>query len=237
MYFRIRTSEEEAPELGTADGRFVLHRHQDARGAHRDLRLEVGDFLLGWRIAGPLEGPVYEDRLAEAKAPHPTHWLDMPGPAEVEDQGFYRWLDGKPGTGRLLLTGREGNAVIRIEAEAVCPQQVQAVLDAARAANATLEDAPALVADGQRARVRAIARLCGLGRELDGRAFDETVWRKALERLTLDEIHRHLEAFEMRFDAKYPPQAVSRPEALPEEGTGDGGEQRRAEAQAILRGY
>ena len=78
----------------------------------------------------------------------------------------------------------------------------------------------------------AVERLCGLGRELDGAVFDEAVWRKTLRGLSLDEIHRQLHAYEVRFDRKYPPQSVSRPERLPE----DKEEGRAGAAMAILRG-
>jgi hypothetical protein len=84
--------------------------------------------------------------------------------------------------------------------------------------NAFESDAAQLVLDGIAARDRATARLCGLGRELDGGAFDESAWRKSLRGLSLDEIHAQLRAFEVRFDAKYPPAPVSRPERLPEDG-------------------
>jgi len=43
------------------------------------------------------------------------------------------------------------------------------------------------------------------------------VWRKTLGGLSLREIHRHLEAYEVRFDQKNPPQPVSRPEPLSED--------------------
>ena len=90
---------------------------------------------------------------------------------------------------------------------------------------------PALLEDGIAARQRAIARFCGLGRELDGTSFDEAVWRKTLAPLSLTEIHRHLEGFEVRFDRKYPPQPVSQPEALDEADAGVG----RDRAMSIVR--
>jgi hypothetical protein len=89
-------------------------------------------------------------------------------------------------------------------------------------------DAPALLADGLAARSRAIQRLCGLGRELDGDAFEENLWRKTLHGLSLDEIHRQLRAFEVRFDQKFPSLAVSRPET-------EGETPRSREAMTIAR--
>lgn len=74
-----------------------------------------------------------------------------------------------------------------------------------------------LIQDGVEARRRAIERFCGLGRVIDGPGFNETVWRATLAHLSLRDIHHHLEAYEVRFDAKYPPQPVSQPEPLPEE--------------------
>jgi len=74
-------------------------------------------------------------------------------------------------------------------------------------------EASRLIVDGINARRRATERLCALGRELDGDAFDESVWRDSLDGLTLDAVHAQLRAFEVRFDAKYPPQPVSQPAA------------------------
>ena len=74
--------------------------------------------------------------------------------------------------------------------------------------------------DGVTARRRALERFCGLGRELDGSAFDEAVWRRTLESLSLDEITRHLRAYEVRFDHKFPPSPTSYPETLPDSESG-----------------
>lgn len=88
--------------------------------------------------------------------------------------------------------------------------------------------AGALIADGATARLRATERLCGLGRELDGDAFDDAVWRKTLSSLTLEEIHGQLRSFEVRFDLKYPPMPVSRPDHAQ-------GASRSEDALAIVR--
>ncbi|MCL4695239.1 MAG: hypothetical protein KJ060_22340, partial [Candidatus Hydrogenedentes bacterium] len=66
--------------------------------------------------------------------------------------------------------------------------------------------------------------------ELDGPSFDDTLWRRTLAQLSLDEIHVHLRAYETRFDQKYPPAPVSRPEPLHE-----GGSQDPSRAMNILR--
>ena len=229
MFYRV--THEAAGEMrdGAADGRFVLHRHRDAQGPHLDLRLEQDGYLLGWRIDGDaLDGEPW----AEEKAPHPLYWLDGDRDAVREDEGTFAWLDRSPTNKTVVLRGRGGDRTVRFDAAACLSASV------ARGIAAALEErgitalrAGALIADGQRARQRAIERFCGLGRELDGEAFDEGVWRRLLEGSTLDEIQTYLRAYEVRFDQKYPPAPVSRPEPLDEDG-----ESGRAEAaMAILR--
>ncbi len=109
--------------------------------------------------------------------------------------------------------------------------EARALLEAMEAHRLAPGQVAQAVDDGLEARRRAVERFCGLGRELDGLAFDETVWRRTLEPLTLREIHRHLSAYEIRFDQKYPPQPVSRPEPLPDSGPKGVSER----AMAILR--
>lgn len=217
------------PHGGKPDGRFVLHRHQDGYGPHYDLRLEQGNALAGWRIDGDgLDGVLW----ATEKAAHPIKWLDTDGDAVREDAGTYRWLERGTDVMTLELSGAKGVAVVRAErAPGLSPSIVRGIVDAL--SNATLDPdlAPQLVSDGATARRHAIARLCGLGRELDGAAFDESLWQRMLHRVSLDEIHSHLRAFEVRFDAKYPPSPVSVPEVLPE----DAASKRNASAWAIAR--
>jgi len=218
----------EAP--GRWDGRFVLHRHCDAEGAHLDLRLEQEGYLLGWRI----DGVALEETLwATEKAPHPLCWLDQDGEAVREDAGAYAWLERDGAGGVLLLQGRSGEPIrCRVARHAGLPARVvRDVVDALAESGVRNTEAARAVRDGLTARRRAVERLCGLGRELDGAAFDEAVWRKALEGLSLEEIHGQLRAFEVRFDAKYPPQPVSRPERLPD----DEADARGDEALAIAR--
>ena len=206
----------ETEEAGDAfDGRFVLHRHHDAEGPHLDLRLEHEGCCLGWRIDGvTLEEP----RWAAEKPPQPQAWLDSDGEAVREDAGLYRWLERTDGMMSLEIHGRDG--VFRVTAErrdGLPPETIRAVGEALREHGFEAGDAAALVMDGAEARKRALNRLCGLGRELDGTAFDEALWRRALEGAPLEDLHGHLRTYETRFDRKYPPRPVSRPEPLPEE--------------------
>ena len=102
------------------------------------------------------------------------------------------------------------------------------IAEALHALKAAPADAARLIADGVAARSRATERLCGLARELDGEAFEEKLCRRTLAGLTLDEIHAQLRAYEVRFDAKYPPLPVSKPET-------EGEAPRAREAMAIAR--
>ena len=204
---------EERPS-SAAHGRFVAHRHHDADGPHLDLRLEDGDCCLGWRIDGD---SLADGALATEKAPHPKSWLDADGDAVREDAGTYEWVERGDSTARLHLHGRNGAYAIRIErAEGLPPRVIRGVAEALRETRRDPEEAAELIRDGASARERAIARLCALGRELDGPAFDAELWRRALRHASLDEIHKHLRPYEARFDAKYPPAPTSQPEALPE---------------------
>ena len=233
MFWKIRLEKdadgtEEAPV--TWDGRFVLHRHYDSEGPHLDLRLEQEGYLVGWRVDGvTLDG----DRWATEKGPHPVQWLEQDGDAVREDAGAYAWLERGPEGGVLVLQG-QGGAVRRLEVrrESGLPGAVVgAIREVLEAHRVEPQEAAELIADGVAARQRAIGRFCGLGRELDGSAFDEPVWRKTLAGLTLDEIHTQLRAYEVRFDRKYPPQRVSRPERLPSAAD----EERTGAARAIVR--
>lgn len=230
MYWRLRW-EDGAPGLREAgaspEGRFVLHRHRDRYGEHFDLRLEQEGYLLGWRIdATSLDGGPW----AVEKAPHATRWLDEDGDAVREDSGEYAWESRRPNGGTLLLQGVNGRRRVHAERiEALPCGAVREVVKALRAVGSGPEDAARLIADGAAARRRAVERLCGLGRELDGEAFDPDLTRKALDGLTLEEIHRQLRAYEARFDQKYPPRPVSRPEPLDED------DARSERALAIVR--
>ena len=204
----------ETADLEDAGGRFVLHRHRDAGGPHLDLRLECGDCLMGWRIdADSLEGAPW----ATEKAPHDRRWLEQSGDAVRVDAGVYRWLEPGGDERVLLLHGQLGVRLVRARrVDGLPPTAVRAVCEALREGTADAHEAGRLIIDGVTARRRAVERFCGLGRELDGAAFDGALWRKTLANLTLDEIQVYLHAYEVRFDAKYPPSPVSRPEPLPE---------------------
>jgi hypothetical protein len=113
---------------------------------------------------------------------------------------------------------------------------IRSVSEAIGDCGVDVQQAGRLVSDGMTARRRSIERLCGLGRELDGTAFDDGVWRRILAGLSLEEIHAQLRAYEVRFDQKYPPDPVSRPESLPEMESDDpAGMDRAGVAMAIVR--
>lgn len=212
------------------EGRFVLHRHLDGDGAHLDLRLEQEGYLLGWRIDGV---QLDEERWATEKSPHPLHWLERDGDAVREDEGVYAWVERSAEGGTLELRGRSETRRLRVSKVRGFPARcAQSVLEAMARHSVEGDAVAGLIGDGLCARNRAIERLCGLGRELDGRAFDDRMWREVLSGRSLEDVQRHLHGFELRFDAKYPPQPVSQPEALEGEEEGVG---RREQAMDILR--
>lgn len=228
MLWRMTSEAVEADGGYESAGRFVLQRHTDAAGPHWDLRLEHGGFLVGWRIEEGLdEGPAH----ATEKMPHPLHWLEGGGAAERVDAGAYAWVERGAQRRVLLLQGEQGTR--RITAERVDgfdPAAAAAIAATMERARVPLDQLPRLAEDGATARRRAMARLLGLGRELDGDAFDPDLARRMLEGRPLDEIHAHLRAYEARFDALHPPQPLSRPETFDETT-----ETRADEALAILR--
>ncbi len=225
MFWKIaQLTETQAPSDFAPAGRFVLQRHTDAQGEHLDLRLEAEGHLRGWRIDAVALAP---GAWATEKPPHPMRWLDASSSPCI-DSGEYaveRWTrDG----GALLLRGTGSSTrVVMTPAPELPVSAARAIAEALHTAKAAPEDAARLIADGLAARSRATERLCGLARELDGEAFEERVWRRTLAGLALDEIHAQLRAFELRFDVKYPPLPVSRPEAE--------GASRAGEAMAIAR--
>jgi hypothetical protein len=232
MYWicQCETMTKKTEDAGRGDGRFVVHRHRDDQGPHLDVRLEQDGYLMGWRVDGTA---LADGAWATEKAPHPLAWLDNDGDAVREDEGEYCWLERSAERRSVLLRGRTGDRVLFFERAIALPGHVlRGVADALDATGADGGDAGRLIRDGVVARERALARFCGLGRELDGDAFDDVVWRRALESLSLEEIHVQLRAYEARFDMKYPPQPVSRPERLPEENAAE----REAESLAILQG-
>ena len=209
--------------------RFVLHRHIDAHGPHLDLRLEQDGYLVGYRIdALSLD----EEAWASEKSAHPIDWLARDADAVRLDAGTYQHRIGDE-TVHLTLYGTGGMHELHLTLDSrITPRTAGAICTALQELGASAGDVPRLIADGMYARRRAAGRLCGLARELDGAAFDEDVCRRSLEQLSLDDIHAQLRAYEVRFDAKYPPMPVSKPEPLPEPGAA----QRRDEALAIARG-
>lgn len=229
MFWKIRC--EDAPEESghAPEGRFVLHRHVDSGGEHLDLRLECDGHLKGWRIDAAELG---REAWATEKAPHPVRWLEDDGDAVRMDAGEYAWSRSGRDGGDLLLFGSDGCRCVSVSrAEELPVDAARAIADAIREHEMEPSQVAALIVDGATARKRATERLCGLGRELDGDAFDDVVWRKTLSGLTLEEIHGQLRSFEVRFDVKHPPLPVSRPEASEDgvEGT------RSVQALAIVR--
>ena len=227
MFWIVR-SESGPKKLQRRDGRYVIHRHHDAEGDHLDLRLECDGFLMGWRIDG---ADLDDSPWATQKPPHSTRWLEAGEGVIVESQGDYAWERRSESENVILLEDESGCRRIRFECvRPLNSLAARGLWQAAASAGLGLDDAAALLADGAAARARAIERLCGLGRELDGHAFEAQLWRKSLGGLSLDEIHSQLRAFEVRFDTKYPPRPVSRPESLDEES-----ENRSESALAIVR--
>lgn len=215
MYWKIVSVEPVPGAAPAAENapRFVLHRHTDAHGPHLDLRIEDGHGRLrGWRIAADDLTPGAD---AETKRPHPAAWLD-------EDGGAVRLDEGRCGPGAaaedrvtVLLCGRAETRRVVLRAESPLPvASVRALAETAREHRLAPEALPGLVRDGVEARDRAVARLCALGRELDGPSFDARAWRALLAPLGLPEIRAHLAGFEARIDRLHPPEPVSRPEPL-----------------------
>jgi hypothetical protein len=212
MYWTLTITPAEPAQPATPDGRYVLHRHRDAIGAHLDLRIETGECLTGWRIdATSLDGEPW----ATEKAPHDLRWLKHPGDAICLEVGTYHWLESNEDERALVLHSNGESRIVRARrVDGLPPVAVRDILHALDEASARECDAARLIADGATARTRAIERFCGLGRELDGPSFDDTLWRRTLAQLSLDEIHVHLRAYETRFDHKYPPTPTSKPEPL-----------------------
>ncbi|MEA3364085.1 MAG: hypothetical protein U9Q79_00470 [Candidatus Hydrogenedentes bacterium] len=217
MYWKLTltTALKETPvhEHGPT-GRFVLQRHHDHAGPHWDFRLEQAGHLVGWRLERPFSE---EGCWALEKGAHPMRWLEHDGETIREDAGLYTVITWSKETRELLLEGRSGAQLLRAERmpflAAETARTVQETMDEL---SVQPEAVAGILRDGVTARRRAVERFCGLGHELDGRAFDEAVWRRTLEALTLDELTAHLRTYEVRFDHKYPPSPTSYPEALPE---------------------
>jgi len=218
----------QTPDWRGNERRFVLHRHQDSAGPHLDLRIETPAYLLGWRVDGDALSCAC---LAMEKGPHPLRWLDEHGAMERVDAGIYQLLERTERSRTFLMKGREGVWRLRAEAEPLFPLSVYGAIREVIAQHGVRPaDAAKLVEDGILARSRAVQRLSGLGRELDGDAFEIAAWRRMLDGLSLEEIQAHLRAYEVRFDRRYPPSPVSRPERLP-----DAEEQGEDEAVALAR--
>jgi hypothetical protein len=199
------------------DGRFILHRHTDSDGPHHDLRIEMDGALHGWRILGDLDAL----SVAVEKAAHPLHWLD-PASGDAAgmtctDHGVYHWIERGRRTAVIRLHGRTGAKTLEIRTvDGLNPETEHVLRTLMNEHHLEEGEISGLIRDGLAARKRASLRLTGLARELDGEGFDTGLWRRISHGMTLDDIHAQLRGYEMRFDAKYPPQPVSRPESLEE---------------------
>ena len=95
------------------------------------------------------------------------------------DAGSYRWEACETGVKALLLEGRGQTQRMAFEQVAGLPvSAVRVLLAVMRRHEVDAEALGALASDGVAARQRAVARFCGLGRELEGDTFDELLWRK-----------------------------------------------------------
>lgn len=205
---------------GEEAGRFVLHRHQDAEGGHLDLRLECGEYLAGWRIAGER---LEEGCWATEKMPHPVRWLEQDGDAQREMAGAFAWRRQDADCRIVALT--DGDAVTEVtlkRCEGPSVSAIRALMETAHAHGQAAAALPTLLEDGLTARARAVERFCGLSRALDGDGFDETGWRRLLAGMNLREIDERLARVETRHDRAHPPSPVSRPERLDTEDTAAG---------------
>ena len=213
MYWQITRMTNREPEPSAADApRFVLHRHEDASGVHHDLRLEDGNCLLGFRIIGDTVEP---GCWATEKMPHPKTWLAENGDAQCIQAGTYCLQDTAADCRELILHTDDSAVTLRFEkCSALNVEVIRALTILAQEQRIAPNTLASLVEDGLTARRNAIARFCGLSRELDGAGFDEQQWRDLFGGMTLRQIGEHLASVEKRFDRTYPPQPVSRPETL-----------------------
>ncbi len=211
MFWKIAQFEKtKNPADFVSAGRFVLQRHTDAQGEHLDLRLEANGHLRGWRIDA---AALARGAWATEKAPHPLRWLDDDGAAQRVDAGEYAIEHQGPAAYLLLRSAGGSTRVVMTPAPELPASAARGIAEALHTVKAAPADGARLIADGVAARSRATERLCGLARELDGDAFEEKLSRRTLAGLTLDEIHAQLRAYEVRFDAKYPPLPISKPES------------------------
>ena len=229
MYWEITAIREvQDPAPAKEAGRFVLQRHHDGDGPHFDLRLEQGDHLTGWRIAGEtLEAGCW----ATEKMPHPLKWLSEDGDTRRENEGVYAWQQRSDRDCSLLLMSPSGTVELSLKrCSSPGVEEMRALASTLQEHGKERASLSALVEDGLRARSRSILRFCGLSRTLDGDDFDETGRRRLLEGMTLSEIDERLAKVETRYDRQLPPEPVSRPEPLDV----DGEEERRSRIRRIV---
>jgi len=209
--------------------RYSLRRDTCEPGGAETLELHEGDVVRGWKMAGPLcDAAVWASELSSRSSSNRDTRIDPGG-----ESGGYAWEHVGMDGGTLLLERNGEICRIRVERVAsLCLESAREIAGVMQEHGVASSDAAGLVADGLAARRNAVERLCGLGRELDSERFNDAVWRKTLAGLRLTDIHEQLRAFEVRFDEKYPPMPVSRPESLDESASVS----RDEKAMLILRG-
>jgi len=220
---------------------YLMHRHEGAGGVYLDLHIErPGCGVARWRMGvDVLERLSAGEEVVCTLNPEDSMRLaehDTPEHATV-DEGTYVDQGEAEDRRRLVFRGRVLDG--EYEFRAVCDDNVvTALAEAIREepdgplTPESVEEFIVAARDGRIARGRAVERLCGLGRELDGDAFDDRLWRRMLDGLSLAEIHRQTARLERRFDEKYPPRPVSRSASLPQEDS-----DRRETVAAILGEY
>ena len=233
---RIRDRADRVPEIDERDRAeaghphrdlpYLMHRHEDEGGMYLDLHIErPGCSAARWMMdIDVLDRLSAGEEIVCTLNPQDSVRLVEQDVAEytVVDEGTYTDAGETEGRRRLVFSGRVLDG--EFEFRAVCDNSTVTALaevireePGAMLEPESVEEFAAAARDGRVARRRAVERLCGLGRELDGDSFDGQLWRRMLDGLSLSEIHRQTARFERRFDEKYPPQPVSRSASLPEE--------------------
>ncbi|MCK5862590.1 MAG: hypothetical protein KAH38_08900 [Candidatus Hydrogenedentes bacterium] len=219
MYWKLTTLTRQEPTGNAADAqRFVLHRHKDASGIHHDLRLEEGNFLLGFRIAGDS----FETGCwATEKMPHPKEWLQQDRDAQRILAGTYRRHTLDQDHHEITLHSQDETVTLHFErCDTPAVESIRDLAACAQKHNLPMDTLTARIEDGLAARRNSIARFCSLSRELDGKNFAENTWRDLFDGMELRQVDEQLAGVEARYDRAHPPCPVSHPETLePKEDT------------------
>ena len=97
---------------------FVILRHDDSRGSHFDLMLEVGDVLKTWALPQPPRTGVEIE--CEALADHRLAYLDYEGPVSGGRGTVARWDCGTYSVERQT----DGEWVVHLAGKQVCGQAI-----------------------------------------------------------------------------------------------------------------